>query len=140
MAKILVAASPEPRAIVERVLAGHELCCAGSMDQAEQVLGEQSFDLIVCTVAFDDSRMLDLLQLVKSKPGWKHIPFVGARVRAHVVRSPTSLEATAFTCRAMGAAAFLDIASYRKDPERELREAIEQCVSTGSGEFGHGTH
>jgi len=40
MAKILVAASPEARVVVERLLAGHELCCAETMAQAEQFLRE----------------------------------------------------------------------------------------------------
>ena len=46
MAKVLVAASPEPRAVIERILAGHELSCAETMAQAEQLLREQTFDLI----------------------------------------------------------------------------------------------
>src|SRR5438034_706764 len=44
MAKILVAASPEPRAIVERILAGHELSCAEDMAQAERLIRERTFD------------------------------------------------------------------------------------------------
>ena len=133
MARILVAASPEPRAVVERVLAGHELSCAETMAQAEQFLGERTFDLIICTLVFDESKMFDLLRLAKSRPEWQRIPFVGARVRAYILRSPTTLEAAAFTCRESGAAAFLDIANYRVEPEREMRDAIEGFLDTTSG-------
>jgi hypothetical protein len=81
MSRILVAASPVPRSIVKRILAGHELVYAGTMDEAEQFLDRPTFDLIVCTIAFDDSRMFDFLRLAKSKAKWARIPFVCARVR-----------------------------------------------------------
>ena len=128
MAKILVAASPEPRAILERILAGHELCCAQTMETAEQLLRQRTFDLIICTIVFDESAMFDLLRLAKSSPQWQGIPFVCARIRAHILRSPAALEATAFTCRELGAVAFLDAANYHVDPQRELRGAIEQFL------------
>src|SRR5205085_10381375 len=102
MGNILVAASTEPRAIVARILAGHELFCAETMAQAEQLLGERAFDLIVCTIVFDESRMFDFLRLAKSKLEWQRIPFVCTRVMAHVLRSPTTLEAAAFTSRELG--------------------------------------
>jgi hypothetical protein len=132
MGRILVAASPEPRAIVERILAGHHLSCAENMMQAERFLRERALDLIICTIVFDDSKMFDLLKLVKSRAEWQAIPFVGARVRAHIFRSPTVLEAAAFTARALGAAAFLDIATFKVEPEREIRDAIENILATSS--------
>jgi CheY-like chemotaxis protein len=128
MAKILVAAAPEPRAIVERFLAGHALTCAETMAQAEQFLRLRTFDLIICTVVFDESKMFDLLRLAKSRLEWQRIPFVAARVRAHILRSPSGLEAAALTCRTLGAKAFLDIADYQVDPEREMREAVERLL------------
>jgi len=136
MARILVAASPEPRAIVERILAGHELSCAETMAQAEQILHERTFDLIICTIVFDESRMFDLLRLVKSRPEWQRMPFVAARVRPHILRSTTALRGAAFTCGALGAKAFLDIADYQADPEREMREAIERILATTPQETG----
>ena len=132
MAKILVAASPEPRGIIERILAGHELSCAETMAQAEQFLRERTFDLIICTLVFDDSKMFDLLQLAKSMPERQRIPFVAARVRPHIFRSPTAVRDAAFTCGTLGAEAFLDIADYQVDPEREMREAIERLLDTTS--------
>jgi CheY-like chemotaxis protein len=130
MAKILIAASREPRVILERILARHDLYCAETMAQAEQMLREPSFDLIICTIVFDESRMFDLLKLAKSMPQWKRIPFVGARVRSDILRSAAALESAAFTCRALGAEAFLDIAVYQVDPEREMRDAIELLLHT----------
>jgi CheY-like chemotaxis protein len=132
MATILVAASPEPCEIVTRILAGHELFCAQTVVEAEQRLRERTYDLIVCTIAFDESRMFDLLRLAKSKPQWQRIPFVCARVREHILRTATALESAAFTSRELGAEAFLDIAVYQVDPEREMRAAIERLVHASS--------
>ena len=132
MAQILVAASPEPRAIVERILAGHDLFCAETMARAEQCLGERGFDLIICTLVFDESKMFDFLRLAKSRLEWQGIPFVCARVRGHIIRSATALQAAAFTCRELGAAAFLDIADYQVDPEREMRDAMEGLLDPTS--------
>src|SRR5213080_3608974 len=132
MAKILLASSPEPRAILERVLAGHELSFAATVDQAEQLLRGRTFDLIVCTIVFDDSRMFDFLRLAKAKPEWRKIPFVCARLRPWVLDSPVALEGVAFTCRALGAAAFLDMADYHVDLDRELRDAIELLINQQS--------
>jgi CheY-like chemotaxis protein len=132
MAKILVAASPEPRSVIERILAGHELSCAETMAQAEQFLRERVFDLIICTIVFDESKMFDLLRLAKSRREWQRTPFVGARVRPNILRSPTALRSAAFTCGTLGAEAFLDIAEYKVDPEREMRKAIEGLLDTAS--------
>src|SRR4029079_4348345 len=128
LGKILVAASPEPSAILQRILGRHELSCAQTMVQAEQFLGERPFDLIICTIVFDESRMFDFLRLAKSKPEWQRVPFVCARVRGHIIRSLTALKAAALTCQELGAAAFLDIADYQVDPEREMRDAIERLL------------
>src|SRR5436853_6407368 len=107
MARILVAASPEPRLIVERILAGHDLPFADTMAQAEQLLRGHTFELIICTIVFDESKMFDLLRLAKSSSEWEQIPFVVARARPHILSSPNALRSVAFTCGALGAAAFL---------------------------------
>ena len=126
MAKILLAATPEPRLIIDRVLAGHDLTHAQNMAEAERWLQERSFDLIVCTIIFDDSRMFDFLRLVKGNEAWKEIPFVCARVRSKTLAWKIALEGVAFTCRALGAAAFLDIADKT---DSEMRQAIEQYLA-----------
>ncbi len=132
MAKILVAASSEPRAILERILAGHELSCAHSLDEAEKMLLEQHFDLIVCTIFFDESRMFDLLRLAKSRSDWAGIPFVCARIRRHILDSRIARESIAFTCKALGAAAFLDVGDYEGDSERSMRAVIDRLLLTAA--------
>jgi hypothetical protein len=100
------------------------------MARAAQLLREESFDLIVCTIVFDESRIFDLLRLAKSRPEWQRIPFICARVRRHIINSGPDLEGVAFTCRILGAVAFLNITDYQVDPEREMREGIERFLGT----------
>lgn len=139
MAKILVAASSEPRAILQRMLPDHELSCPDTLSQAERLLHESPFDLIVCTVFFDESRMFDLLRLTKSKAEWARIPFVCVRLRRHVLDAPIAREGVAFTCQALGAAAYLDVADHGADPEREMGAAIERFLHTAPQEPEKGT-
>jgi hypothetical protein len=130
MARILVAAAPEPRAILERVLAAHDLSCAETLTRGEQFLREQAFDLIICTIVFDESKMFDFLRLAKSRPDWQRIPFVCARVRSHILYSQAARQAAAVTSMQLGAAAFLNITDYQVDPEREMGDAIERILNT----------
>src|SRR5688500_15476600 len=129
MAKILVAASPEPRVVVERIVAGHDLSGAETMAQADQFLRERTFDLIICTIVFDESKMFDLLQLAKSTPEWQRIPFVAARVRPYILRSPTALRDAAFTCGTLGAEAeWREVTPQVVDPAG----IVSSCVWVGS--------
>lgn len=130
MAKILIAASPEPRAILERILAAHDLFCADTMARAEQFLRERTFDLIICTVVFDESKMFDFLRIAKSTSEWQRIPFVCARIRGNILRSQAAQQAAAVTSRELGATAFLNITDYQVDPEREMGDAIERLLNT----------
>jgi hypothetical protein len=102
------------------------------MARAEQFLREETFDQIICTIVFDESRMFDLLRLVKWTPEWQRIPFICVRLRRHILDSPLALERVALTCQTLGAAAFLNIADYQVDPEREMRDAIDRLLDTTS--------
>jgi hypothetical protein len=104
------------------------------MAQAVQLLRVGTFDLIMCTIVFDESRMFDFLRLAKSRPEWQRIPFVAARVRPYILRSPTAVRGAAFTCGALGAEAFLDVADYQVDPEREMREAFERVLKAAQSD------
>ena len=128
MAKILVAASPEERVAIEGMLAEHDLNYAENMAQATQCLHLSTFDLIVCSILFDKSRMFDLLRFSNSRPEWQKIPFVCCRVRPDMVASPIALKGIAFTCHALGAAAFLNISDYTKNGEQEMRSDIERTL------------
>jgi hypothetical protein len=104
------------------------LVCARTMSEAERLLREGTFDLIVCTIVFDDSRMFDLLRLVKSNRTWKRIPFICTKVRPKLLHNPLALEGVEIATQALGAAAFLDIENYESEPKKSMREDIEKFL------------
>jgi len=110
------------------MLSGHETTPAGTMAQAARHLRRQEFDLILCTVMFDDSRMFDLLRLAKSRPDWARTPFVCARMRPSVLDEPVAWEAIDLACQELGAAAFLNVADYPTDAVRHMRRTIDKVL------------
>lgn len=98
------------------------------MRQAQHFLEHETIDLIVCTIVFDESRMFNLLRLVKSHRKWKRIPFACCKVRPKLLDYPIALEGVQIACKAMGAAAFLDVENYDDDAEERLREDIERLL------------
>jgi hypothetical protein len=129
MATIMLAATSEPREDLTRILAGHDLSCPETLEKAEEMLRTRHFDMIVCTIFFDESRMFDLLRLAKSAPEWKPIPFICARLRQRVLETSITREAVAFTCKALGAAAFLDVGNYPESTDHEMRAVIERFLN-----------
>lgn len=118
---------------MQRILHGNDLISAETIEEAVKLLRARAFDLIVCTVMFDESRMFDFLRVVKANKAWEKIPFVCARAKPQILRSPIALEAVDFTSRALGAAAFVDITIYKSDPEREMRDEIEAVLKAARG-------
>ncbi|HEV2320240.1 MAG TPA: hypothetical protein VGV18_10850 [Verrucomicrobiae bacterium] len=127
MGRILAAAAPEARLMVEGMLAGHAITYVSSLAQAQACLRQQSFDLIFCGVLFDESRMLELLRLTKSDPDWERIPFVCARIKGKILSSPKALKTAAFTAQVLGASAFVDARDCESDPRR-LRLVIDEVL------------
>src|SRR5262249_19590094 len=115
-----------------RLLAGHTLECVESIDEATSLLKDASFDLIVCTMLFDESRMLDLLRLVKREKQTQSIPFVCVRIVETKLDDPRLLKSLQASCSALGAAGFFDFHQYKFDPELQLVNDIESCLPNGS--------
>jgi hypothetical protein len=84
------------------------------------------FGLIICTVAFDDSRMIGFLQAVKRKRSISSIPFLCARVLASVL-SDKLMRGLRGPCLACGAVDMLDIGLLsRAEAEDALKTSVEK--------------
>jgi hypothetical protein len=83
-------------------------------------------DLIVCNVRFDESRMFDFLQVVKSRaPG---IPIVCCRVSTTELSDPVH-RAIELALDALGIDAFVDCATlYRDRGEAAALDALRQAI------------
>jgi len=123
--RILVADTPESDRRLAEVLNGHELAFARTLGQAQRLLAQAAFDLIVIGVHFDDSRMFDLVRLVRT--GGQNEPPM-ACVRCHRFTSPAiSIEGLEVAARAAACNLFLDLTKFPDDAggNAEVRKALE---------------
>ena len=67
-------------------------------------------DLILSTIAFDDSRMVDFLQAVKADAEFSHIPFLCARVLPSILADHLVAHMRR-VCTELGAVDLIDVAN-----------------------------
>jgi hypothetical protein len=121
---ILLAMRPQAVVPVQRAIGQYaELVAVSKYEDAVARLRERDFDLVICGIYFEETRMFDLVRAVKRDyPG---VPIVCCRLGDSVI-PPVTLEATGIAVKTMGAAAFYDLPILRGDPalDREFRGAV----------------
>ena len=125
MAKILIADVIEGQEIQSRILqTNNELVFASTIVEAEELLVDQSFDLISVGVLFDESQMFNLLDIIKKLHSTTPIVCVRSVVTPIISRSSKKLH---IACTALGACSFVDIT---KDAihGNELQAAVKKCL------------
>jgi hypothetical protein len=107
----VLAACPQPAfQVLDRVI-GHEvdLVFANSMWAAQTVLRTTpELAMVICGLHFDESRMHDLLELVRRD--FPAVPFLGVRMLDYESRR-TSIQAAVAATQALGAVGFVDFAT-----------------------------
>lgn len=127
--EILVAAHPLGNQRLRKTLAGRELTFVETLDEAKRTLEQQAFSGCLLGIQFDDSRVLELLEHLRSQPKTARVPVVcmiGIRGRL----SGAALSAFAQAARALGARAVLDACSFPDDDvgNEALREILERLM------------
>jgi CheY-like chemotaxis protein len=134
--RALIASQPSAFAVIERMLAPTtDLIAVHSKGQALEVLANRSddIDLVICTVAFDESRMIDFLQTVKRNPATSGIPFLCVRVLPSVL-SDSLIGSVRLTCTDCGAMDLLDLATLDEDAaQAALRVAVTKYAAPRAG-------
>jgi CheY-like chemotaxis protein len=128
--RVLVAAQPRASQVLQTMLAGvADLVPASTIAEALKILARNRIDLIICTIAFDESRMVEFLQAVKGTASTADIPFVCCRALPSVL--PDSLvQNMRGACLQAGADALLDIAKLDQDKAQSvLKSAVTACLS-----------
>jgi CheY-like chemotaxis protein len=126
---ILVAAHPAGCRRMQHVLAGHDVTCVESSEVAKQALEHHDFSGIVLGLQFDESRMLELLEHLRSQPRQAEVPVLCViGVRGSL--SDGALRAFAQAARALGAREVLDSADFPDDERgnRALRRIVDQLM------------
>ena len=117
---------------LKECLPGHDLTFVRNMSQAIRALRRDGFQLVVIDHNFDESRMLELLQYVRSLPAYRQAPVVCVHGDP-LNLSEAVVKSIDVAVKALGGMAFLNLRDgaidYRKDCSFLGRVATE----TGQG-------
>ena len=126
--QILVACPPAAFLTLERTLNPYaDLIFVNALSAARSVVrSHPHLAMVICGVHFDESRMFDLLDLVRREAS--HIPFVCVRVLEYEARH-LSLEAVRAATLSLGAVQFINFPNAddkvgRATAEKELENVV----------------
>lgn len=105
--KVLVADVPEMDDVIRACLPGHDLTFVRTMTEAMRSLRHDGFQMIVSGLNFDESRMLELLQYVRTLGRYREVPVVCVR-GGHLRRSEAVMKNIDVAVKAPGGVGFLD--------------------------------
>lgn len=135
--KILVAATEAGHNLARKALSKkYDLKLVSTLSEAQAALTlseialperRSSFDLVICSVHFDDSRMFELLEHVRKVDHYDKLPFLVITVMPTVVPVDSSIKAGA---EALGAYGFLDLHLL---PQEEAGKILLRTVEEGFG-------
>jgi CheY-like chemotaxis protein len=128
--RALVAAQPGAWGLLHAMLDGViELVPAHTRDDAFRVLERDSpFDLILTTIAFDDSQMVEFLRALRADPRWDRTPVLCSRVLPGALSDylVASMREVCKQCRAVD---LVDVARLPRDEAQHvLRAAVARCI------------
>src|SRR5688500_10742103 len=104
-----------------------DLVAAHTTAHALKIVERERFDLIVCTIAFDESQMMDFLQAVMRSKLAAGTPFLCTRILPGVLRD--SLVSTMRdACKECGAVDLIDVATL----PAERAQALMREAATGA--------
>jgi hypothetical protein len=125
-ARILIACMPQAYTRLFAILAGHELSFATTLGDAQIALNGDRFDMIMVGVHFDESKMFDLLQVVKADGRQGQARLVCFRgIEAESDKSRILEANCQAACEAMDAA-FFDLAAFADDTHGN--DAVRQII------------
>jgi len=117
---------------VRECLPGHDLTFVRTMPEAIRELRHDGFQLVVIGLEFDEHRMLELLQYVRTRSHYREVPVVCVYAE-YMNLSEAVMRNIDVAVKALGGLAFLNLGegvlSYKKDCAFLDRVAIESGQS-----------
>lgn len=131
--RVLIASQPGAWRVLEAMLEEVvDLVPAHTTADALKILNRESIDLIVSTIAFDESRMIEFLQAVKRTASIDHVPFLCTRVLSSVLQD-SFIGSMRDSCIQCGAVDLTDIAKLPPEIARDvLRQAVRASLQPGT--------
>jgi hypothetical protein len=110
----LTAVAPDTIARVRRVLAGHDLQVITRIEEAKTAIESGGFGLVFVGARFDDSRMFDLIELIRQDVERRKIPIVAAIV-APTNLAKESIAGLGHSVKVFGASLFVNLNDFPDD-------------------------
>ena len=130
-ARVMAAAAPEMDEKMRECLPGHELTFVRTLWGAIRALRHDGFQLIVIDLNFDESRMLELLQYVRTLPAYKEVPVICVH-GDHLNLSEAAIKNIDVAVKALGGVAFLNLGDGAIDYKKDCSFLDQVAVETGS--------
>src|SRR5688572_4760868 len=96
---------------LERILAGHRLTIPHSVEEAKRELERREFAMVILGVLFDESRMFELLRLVRTFEANRFTP-IACMLAGESNLSNVAIEGLDHAVKAMLANAFLNLKKF----------------------------
>jgi hypothetical protein len=110
----LAAVAADTIARVRRVLAGHDLQVITRIEEAKAAVQSGGFGLVFVGARFDDSRMFDLIELIRQDVERRKIPIVAAIV-APTNLAKESIAGLSHSVKIFGASLFVNLNDFPDD-------------------------
>lgn len=122
----MVAHDPARLEVITKALEGHELVLVNDLQAAQYQILEDEIDLFVVGIHFDDSRSIELIDLIQKDQKHTNTPVILIRL----LHTPLAdfLRTTVATLIKLGTVTqYLELADDL-NPELSLREAVSSCL------------
>lgn len=129
--RVLVAGTAEMDEKVRDCLPGHQLTFARTMQEAIAELRHDGFQLVVIGLEFDESRMLELLQYVRTLRHYKEVPVVCVYAESFNP-SDAVLKNIDVAVKALGGLAFLNLGDGVLDYKRDCAFLDKVAIESGT--------
>ena len=107
-AKVLIAEGPGMSTEIRDSLSRYEVISVRTFDEAQRALAQDSFKLILIDLQFEESRMVELLEHLRSLRSCQGVPIVCVQGTDRRVSSSIRLNMSR-AVRALGGRAFFDL-------------------------------
>jgi CheY-like chemotaxis protein len=107
-AKVLLAEGPGINRAIRDSIRGYEVTSVQTFDEAQRALEQQPFGLVLIDLQFEQSRMVELLEYLKSLAGYQDVPVVCLQGTDPRV-SDALRQNMSHAVRALGGRAFFDL-------------------------------
>ena len=125
--ELLVADAPEMGSVIRWCLFDCDFTFVDTFAEAVNKLGEKVFSMVLIDLHFAESRMLDLLEYVRSLAQYENVPVVCVQ-GTNLPVNPVVLDSLKFAVKALGGRTFLDF-RQEGEPLQQACQALRQILA-----------